>query len=416
MTHLSSRRLIFWVAMLLAQTGAFIIFKDLADISQWLVQSSREFTMKVWYNRQLIAAVSAALLVVALWAWWLERRACPKPFLAVLVVFFALNFYSGMINPKWMFRAQQHAAKFVAVEEAPKYIEKSLQWARFGYDDYSSVNEVSVLVLETDDGAYAYSDYYLLQPHVVKANTVGGEEVIMTYCGLTNLGIAYSPMIGDQKLDLTVMTQLKNNLVLTDKNSGEAIQQIWGTMERSREKGKMREWPTIRMPFRAFKKLYPQGKVFINEIPSFTESPVLALWDRLVRHVMMYNGVGLQWNKPDQPAFPTIDYKDKRLPMKQLVYALNVGDDYVAYTKDFLVQQGGTLNVKIGNSPVVVDYDKEFDVVAAFYNPSGVPVSDVDIFGRTVDGDRLDRVNTLKSNLFWFILVEFYPQTDVNRA
>lgn len=162
MTRSSSRRLIFWLAMLLAQTGAFIIFKDLADISQWLVQSSREFTMGVWYNRHLVATVSVAFLAVAVWVWWLERRACPKSLLTVLIVFFALNFYSGMINPKWMFRAQQHAATFVSVAEAPKYMRTSLKWARFGNDDYSSVDEVNVLVLETDDGAYAYSDYYLL--------------------------------------------------------------------------------------------------------------------------------------------------------------------------------------------------------------------------------------------------------------
>ncbi len=41
----------------------FLIFKDLADISQWLIQSSRDFTMLVWYNRQLLAAISLGTLV-----------------------------------------------------------------------------------------------------------------------------------------------------------------------------------------------------------------------------------------------------------------------------------------------------------------------------------------------------------------
>ena len=39
--------LAFWGFMLVAQAGAFVIFKDLADISQWLVQSTRQFTMSV---------------------------------------------------------------------------------------------------------------------------------------------------------------------------------------------------------------------------------------------------------------------------------------------------------------------------------------------------------------------------------
>jgi len=408
--------LLFWTSMLVAQAGAFVIFKDLADISQWLVQSSRNFTMAVWYNRRLIGAVSVSALVIALMVWRQQPSVCHGALLGVLIFVFVFNFFSGMFNPKLMFRSQQHAAKFVPVDEAAKYFQRSLALAHFGPESYDSVDDINVLVLETDTGAYAYSDYYLLQPHVVKGDTIGGEEVIMTYCGLTNLGIAYSPVIGGRELDLTVMTQLKNNLVLFDRNSGEAIQQLWGSMERSKEKGRMREWPTIRMPFSSFKKLYPDGKVFVNEISGMGENPVLSLWDRLVRHGMMLWGVGLNWIDNEKPAFPTIEYTDRRLPMKELIYAISVDDDHVAYTKEFIRQQGNLINVGIGGRQVVVFYDAELDSVAAFFNSSGKPVTSVDIFGRLEDGTRLPRVNTLKSRLFWFIFVEFFPQTDVNRV
>ena len=340
-------KLLFWLAMLIAQLGAFVIFKDLADISQWLVQSTREFTMTIWYNRHLIGTFAFSALLLSLFIWWKNREVCSKKLLAFLVFFFVFNYHSGMINPKWMFRSQQHAAKFVPVTEAADYMQRSLHLAHFGPDSYESVEDINVLVLETDNGAYAYSDYYLLQPHVVKADTINNEEVIMTYCGLTNLGIAYSPVIQNNPLDLTVMTQLKNNLVLFDKNSGEAIQQIWGTMERGESRQAMKEWPTIRMPLGSFKQLYPDGKVFINEIASFSENPVLAVWDRLVRHVMMLRGVGLNWIDNEKPAFPTIDFKDKRLPMKELVYAISINDDHVVYSKDFVIEQGNTINVVI---------------------------------------------------------------------
>jgi hypothetical protein len=410
-------KLTFWLAMLTAQAAAFLIFKDLADISQWVVQSSREFTMMVWYNRHLITGVAIGAMIVALMVWRTRKHICPRPLLGVLLFFFVLNIYSGMINPKWMFRAQQHEASFVAVDEAADYLGRSLKKAHFGPDSYASVDDINVVVLETDNGAYAYSDYYLLQPHVVKGDTIGGEEVIMTYCGLTNLAIAYSPVIDEQELDLTVMTQLKNNLVLFDKNSGEPIQQLRGVRERDPDKLKMKEWPTIRMPFSSFREIYPDGKVFINEIPDFSESPVFALWDRLVRHVMMVPGVGLNWIDNEKPAFPTIEYTDRRLPMKQFVYTITVGEDSVAYTREFVKQQGNTINVEIGGKPIVVDYDPGFDVLTAFFNTEGMPpVSDVDISGKTDDGRQLKRVNTLKSQLFWFIFVEFYPETDVNRV
>jgi Protein of unknown function (DUF3179) len=412
----SWQKILFWLAMLIAQIGAFIIFKDLADISQWLVQSTREFTMGVWYNRHVIGGVAFISLLLSLVIWWKEKAICSKALLTFLVFFFAFNYYSGMINPKWMFRSQQHAATFVPVDEAEQHMQRSLHLAHFGPDSYASVDDINVVVLETDNGAYAYSDYYLLQPHVVKADTIGGEEVIMTYCGLTNLGIAYSPVIEDKKLDLTVMTQLKNNLVLFDKNSGEAIQQIWGTMERDESKQSMKEWPTIRMPFSSFKQLYPDGKVFINEIARFTENPVLAVWDRLVRHVMMLWGVGLNWVDNEEPAFPTIEYKDKRLPMKELIYSISINDDHVVYSTGFVIEQGNTINVVIGGKEIVVDYDEEFDSITAFFNTTGEVIDDVDIFGNTNNGVQLQRVNTLKSKLFWFIFAEFYPDTDVNRV
>ena len=410
------KRLIFWLTMAAAQVGGFVLFKDLADISQWLVQSSREFTMAVWYNRHWITAVSVLLFGIAAVFAWRDRQICPRPVLLFLAAFFTINLYSGLVNPNWMFRPQQYEATFVSVSEAPAYLQRSLEYAHFGTADYASVDDVSVVVLETDNGAYAYSDYYLLQPHVAKGDVVDGEEVVMTYCGLTNLAVAYSPVIDGQPLELSVMTQLKNNLVLKDANTGEPIQQLWGTLESAPDRGRMPEYATVRMPFRSFRDLYPDGKVFVNEIPSLSENPVIAVWDRLVRNVMMVWGVGLQWDDPDEAAFPTIPDPDPRLPMKQRVFALNVGDDFVAYTKEFLVEQGGIVNVVIGEQPVVVNYDERYDAVTAFFNEDRRPVSQIDLFGRTADGRDLKRVNTLKSDLFWFIFAEFYPQTDVNRA
>ena len=202
-----------------------------------------------------------------------------------------------------------------------------------------------------------------------------------------------------------------------DKNSGEPIQQLWGTRENDAAQLKMREWPTFRMPFSSFREIYPDGKVFINEIPPFSRNPLLAIWDRLVRHGMMVPGVGLNWIDNEKPAFPTIEYKDKRLPMKQFVYAISVGDDHVAYTKEFVRKHGNTINVEIGGRPVVIDYDSRLDVLCAFFNSAGMPaVTKIDARGKTEDGRQLKRVDTLKSKLFWFIFAEFYPHTDVNRV
>lgn len=409
------QRTIFWGLILVSLVANFIIFKDLADISQWLIQSSREFTMGVWYNRQWLAIAGLGTLAIAWLLWFRNRRLAGAGALIGLSLVSLFLFYSGYINPHLMFRSQQHTAKFVPVSEARPYFERSFEWARYGWQEYDSVDDISVLVLETDDGAIAYSDYFLLQPHVATGGPVQGEEVVMTYCGLTNMGIAYSPVIDDQPLELSVMTQLENNLVLFDHNTGEPIQQIYGTMEGQPERGMMREWPTVRMPLASFEALYPDGRVFVNEIPGFSEKPLVAAWDRLTRHVMMYNGVSLQW-VGDDPAFPTIEEFDDRLPRKSLIYGLNVGGDYVAYTAEFIRAQGGVVNVQVGGRDVVLAYDEQWDAIGAFYNDTGVPVEAVSIMGETPDGARLSRVETLKSDVFWFIWANFFSDTDVNRV
>lgn len=409
------QRLIFWGLILVSLVANFIIFKDLADISQWLLQSSREFTMGVWYNRQWLAIAGLATLAIAWLLWFRNRRLAGAGALIGLSLVSLFLFYSGYINPHLMFRSQQHTAKFVPVSEARPYFERTFEWARYGWQEYDSVDDISVLVLETDDGAIAYSDYFLLQPHVATGGPVDGEEVVMTYCGLTNMGIAYSPVIDDQPLELSVMTQLENNLVLFDHNTGEPIQQIYGTMEGQPERGMMQEWPTVRMPLASFEALYPDGRVFVNEIPSFSENPVIAGWDRLTRHVMMYNGVSLQW-VGDKPAFPTIDEFDERLPRKSMIYGLNVDDDYVAYTAEFIRAQGGVVNVQVGGRDVVLVYDERWNAVGAFYNDTGTAIDQVSIMGETGEAGRLSRVETLKSDVFWFIWANFHRDTDVNRV
>jgi hypothetical protein len=402
--------------MILAQIGAFLLFKDLADISQWLVQSSREFTMGVWYKRWPLAVATLLLLFGAVYLWWQRRELLNGKLVTVLVILCLFFWYAGMLNTLLMFRPQQHEgqALFVSVDDAPRYLEEMLLK---GYEEepFGSIDEISMIVLETDQGARAYTDYYLLQPHVVNGGSIDGEEVIMTYCGLTNMGIAYSPVIEGQNLNLRVMTQLRNNLVMWDTNSGEPVQQFWGSMERDGEHGpSMRQWPTLRMPFGSFRQLYPDGKVFVNGIHQQSGNFLVRLWDTAVRDGMMLHAVRtLQWQS-DEPAFPTISEFDDRLPRKQLVYGINVGDDYVAYTKQFVEQQGGPINVDIGGKQLVIYYDPEFDSIAAYYNDSGRRVSSVDLFGHS-DRGTLARVETLKSAIFWFIWYEFYKSTDVNR-
>jgi hypothetical protein len=373
--------------------------------------------MGVWYKRWPLAWATLLALGGATFLWWQQRDILSGKLLTLLVLLCLFTWYTGMVNTTLMFRPQQYEgqAMFVSVDEAPSYLEE-MRHASYEQDEFDSVDDISVIVLETDQGARAYTDYYLLQPHVANGGSINGEEVVMTYCGLTNMGIAYSPVINGEKLNLRVMTQLRNNLVMWDTNSGEPVQQFWGSLERDGEHGPaMRQWPTLRMPFSSFRQLYPEGQVFVNGIREQSGNFLVRLFDYAVRDGMMLHAVRtLQWQS-DEPAFPTIREFDDRLPNKQLVYGINVDDDYVAYTKQFVREQGGLLNVDIGGRAVVIYHDQQFDALTAYYNNSGSPVSSIDVFGQSDKGS-LHRVETLKSGIFWFIWYDFHKSTDVNRV
>ena len=56
-----------------------------------------------------------------------------------------------------------------------------------------------------------FDSFEVLRPHVANGGDAG-EDIVLTYCGLSNLGIAYTPSLGGKPLDLHPMTQLENNL------------------------------------------------------------------------------------------------------------------------------------------------------------------------------------------------------------
>ena len=95
--------------------------------------------------------------------------------------------------------------------------------------------EETVIVTKMDNGNYkAFPDSQVLRPHVARVGkTDDNKQVVMTYCGLTNLGIAFEidARPDGKDVELVPLTQLENNLVLMDKSSGHIGQQINGIDE-----------------------------------------------------------------------------------------------------------------------------------------------------------------------------------------
>lgn len=389
--------LIYWALLALATYASFIYFRDLGDVTQALLNVSRQNMLSAIRNENklvltgLLGTLAVAVLHYGFGAgsgWLTLVMVCANGF---MVGFPWIWLHVGLRN-------QQGSATYYCIDEARDYLRP----------------DESVIVIENNGEARAHPDYHIKRPHLAGTpEGLGGENVILTYCCMTHLGQGFKPEINGEKLDLEVIAQHGNNLIMKDLASGEPIQQMYGTRECDGRYGEgMQEWPTFRMPFKAFARAYPEGKVFLNKIPAFTKNPLLFLFDHFVEIVFLWGTV--PHDRKQSLLFQTMEHEDDRLHSKEYVWGFNVGRDSVAYTQDAIREQGDLINVQVGGRDIVVAYDEQFDSVGVFYNDTGAPAESIDFWGES-DRGKLARVETVKAGIYWCVWVNYFPETDLNR-
>ena len=387
--------ILFFIGLIVAFGLGFAYFRDLGDVSQMFLSVKRKNMVRFIRNEYRLLAVglgATALMALAYfaldggaaWLFW--------PVLLAVSVFYGFPWVYVHLG----LRNQMSTAKYYNIDEAKEWVRPSS----------------SVVVIEKDGFARAHPDSQILRPHLAgNEEGLNGENVVMTYCAMANLGIGYTPVIEGKKVDLEVLAQHGNNLILRDNTTGEPIQHIYGYREKDGKTGPaMKPWPTFRMSFRGFQKAYPEGTVFLNKPSS---NLLLRLLD-MAMDTAFTSGIARQHNEA-KPLMNNMTHFDDRLPNKTYVWGVNIGDDAVCYTDDFIWENNGLVNATIGGRGIVVAYDPKYESVGAWYNDSGVPVSQIDFFGNSDQG-QLKRVETLKSGMFWHVWVEFFQNTYVNRV
>ncbi len=398
--------ILFWLGFAVSLVIGFLYFRDLGDVSQMLIRVKRKNMLRFIRNEYRLLAIglgALALMTIVHFGfgagsrgfWWAAFLLC-----AVLYGFPYIWVHVGLRN-------QKDSARYYSIEEAREYVSPSSQ----------------VIVIENNGVARAHPQAQLMRPHLA-GNDEGldGENVVMTYCAMANLGIGYTPEVEGEKLELEVLAQHGNNLVLRDNKTGEPIQQIYGFRETDAEPSAdgaacplrpslaMRPWPTFRMTFRGFQKAYPEGTVFVNKPPS---NPLLYLFDMVLE--MIFSSSIDRQHRENKPVMDNMTHYDDRLPNKTYVWGVNFGDDAVCWTDDFVVEQGNVVNTEVGGQPLVVAWEPRYESLGVWYNDTGEAVSEIDFFGNTPAG-QLKRVEALRPGLFWHVWVEFFPHTDINRV
>jgi len=386
---------LFWLSSILALGIGAIYFRDLGDVSQMVLKVKRKNMLRFIRNEYKFLGAGLMSFLIATIS-HLGFGAGPNWAFLIALVLVAFLYGFPWIWVHIGLRNQADSAEFYSIEEARKYIAPA----------------TSVIVIVNNGKARAHADYELLRPHLAgNEEGLDGENVVMTYCAMANLGVAYTPEIEGEKLELEVLAQHGNNLVLRDNTTNEPIQHIYGHRERDGGKGPgMKPWPTFRMSFRGFEKAYPDGTVFLNKPSS---NPLLRIFD-MATNLAFSIGISRQ-HREEKPVMDNMTHSDDRLPNKTYVWGINIGDDAVCYTQDFIIENNNLVNAAVGGRGVVISWDPVYESLGAWYNDSEVAVTKVDFFGQS-DRGLLERVETLKSGLFWHVWVEFFTHTDINRV
>jgi hypothetical protein len=300
--------------------------------------------------------------------------------LGVIFCIIAANFLLTAFFPSY-----QYDANYVSIQEA---------------NDILSDDDI-IYAVENNGETKGFPRKHLEIPHIAGAS-IGGEDVMMTFCALSNLAVVYEQDIGYGESDIGILIQVHNNLLMVDRESGELIQQITGKTEFSGKE--LKSYPNEMMSWRVFKQLYPDAEVFIYDFNRLLDTLLLALFEGPMEK---------QFSEEFGPIFPTLSMQDNRLPYKEQVWGLNIEGEQVAFTKNFM-ENNPTYEFEQGGKQLVIYYDKEFDIVTLFeqtIDTSPAGIADLDFKGNTPHG-KLKKI-PLHNGVFWMIWSHWFPDTKL---
>jgi len=369
-----------FLGLILAFSGV-VIMTDLGQIfgidKSWIV----------WYfsNRTMIQVISLLLFAAAVFLLNRDKFLSTKVIVILGFCWLGAMVASKYLTPYLMFRSQQNNAKYISISEAVDYMD----------------DEDRVLVVDHNGVQKAYPPEVIWQAHIFGGD-FGGEEVIFTYCVMTNLASPYLNDINGETVDFKVLAQANNNLLIWDTKSDEIIQQITQKCEFSDYK--LDPLPVLEMTWKGYKKLYPKGTVLYKTWDDLMEKMIAAVFST------EETWYGDEW------MFNTANLDDTRLPSKE--HIIGVRDDdknqQLALTKAY-IKEHGVCNISVGDKKIALVYFPEYETIVGFDRfkaGSEILVDQIDVFGNTTDNGQLNRVYVYNSVL-WGVWAAYYPETEV---
>ncbi len=382
-THLKSPAIItvsFYIIALLCAVMAVFAAVLMTELGQ-LLNLNRDWIVSYYQYKYLYGAVVLGLFLslfslhrkYAIWhpsALWLSG----------LGVITCLYVSTALLDH--FFPTKHKSAVYLSLQQADSLLE----------------NDEIVYAIEIGGEAVAYPRRFMEIPHVAGKN-IGGKEVVMTFCALSNLPVVYDGKLDNQDTQLGILTQTHNNLILYDENSGELIQQITGATEFG--SAPMNTYANQMMIWKTFKEIYPHGEVFEYKFDRWLDNALLSIFE---------DGLKKQFDPNRGPLFPTLALDDDRLPTKEQIWGLSINGEQLAYARTFF-EKTPIHNTRLGGQDLVVSYNAEYDVVSFFKRAKGKTHTTIDIYGYS-NAEKLERLPSY-NGVFWMVWSHFFPDTKV---
>ncbi len=348
-----------------------------------MIAIPRSWVVNFFYFRLPVSVGICITMVLLLLFQGTHRLVKQYVLILLLVGIVGCLFTINSFVPDYWLRSLQHTAQYTSIQVA----------------DERLLDNDDVFVLEINGVARAFPRDWMMLPHLA-GDDFAGVQATMSYCVLSNLPMAFSSLYEGNTTDYKVIAQVHNNLIFTDKNSGELFQQITGVGEYSNKK--LEQYPVQRMPWHSFRALYPDGLVLEYPVPNMLDKITTDLFDReLLKH---YSG---------KPLFPTLNLKDHRLPNAEQVVGIEAGGEYLAVTRSFL-EANPVYNLELGGKNIVLAWFSEYETHGVFkgeLNGKPASIKKIDPYGKTPEG-KLERLNAYPGVL-WMVWSHWHPDTKL---
>ncbi|ARN73180.1 DUF3179 domain-containing (seleno)protein [Oceanicoccus sagamiensis] len=278
----------------------------------------------LYISLQILALLGLWVLSIQ-WQQW-NRKLMTLASLGVFTTFFIEIYMMQSVFP-----TQQKDAQFFSVAEADAVI-----------SDDTVVYAVEI----KGDAVRIFPREHLQIPHIAGWQ-VDGKEIVMTFCGLSNLPMVVEGDYGLGESDLNVLSQTHNNLLFKDNNHGTALQQI--TMQSEFTDHAPDIIPNTMMLWGQAKARYPEAQVFLYPFDRLVDELALKAFEQPLKD---------QFDPEKGFIFPTLSLADNRMNHKAMIYGYDNGTEAVAIHPDFAKANNG-YQFELGPDSLMISADDD---------------------------------------------------------